>query len=146
MRDTHCHVIPLPTTTTFPSEHNTLHNGLNARGVAHIDTPTVEQHTSQTEKVLGEYTPALASPIDCNDKYSNGAGVHELAHTELLAPSPPTNAGAFETPPWPNRQLKLIAYKTTRLFYLCSSVFSQTFGWINSEVVLSISQGPSIFI
>ncbi|KIM81546.1 hypothetical protein PILCRDRAFT_89038 [Piloderma croceum F 1598] len=60
MRDTHCHVIPLPTTTTFPSEHNTLHNGLNARGVAHIDTPTVEQHTSQTEKQRGWCTRTRA--------------------------------------------------------------------------------------
>jgi hypothetical protein len=33
---------PAPTATTFPSTHDTLHdNGLDARGVAHTDTPTL---------------------------------------------------------------------------------------------------------
>jgi len=82
-------ILPLPTITTFPSKHYTLHNnGLDACGVTHIDTPAVKQHASQTEMVLGEYVPTLASPINCNDKYGNEAGVHELTHTELLTHSP----------------------------------------------------------
>ena len=54
---------PAPMITTFSSMHDTLHNNrLNACEVAHTDTPVVKQHTSQTKKVQGEYTPALATP------------------------------------------------------------------------------------
>jgi hypothetical protein len=58
---------------------------------SHTDSPTVEQHTSQTEKVQGKYTPALASPVNCNDEHGNEASVHELMHNEFLAPSPLMN-------------------------------------------------------
>ena len=61
--------LPPPTITTSPSGHDMLHdNGLNTHGVTHTDTPTVEQHAGQIERMESEHTLALATPAICDDE------------------------------------------------------------------------------
>jgi len=81
----------------YPCHYLTTMGSMHAE--LHTSTPPLLNSTPARLRRYWVSTPtALASHINCNDKYSNEAGVHKLMHTELLAPSPPmNNADAFET-------------------------------------------------